>query len=449
MEWLGDVPTHWEVRRLSQIGTISKGRGGNRDDEVAAGIPCVRYGDLYTTHDVFIGKSRSYVSSDKVKEYTTIKFGDVLFAGSGETIDEIGKSAVNLMRQDACCGGDVILFRPAQQIEAGYLGYALDCRPAAIQKATMGRGITIMHIYGTQLKYLTIPLPPLAEQAAIVRFLDYVDRRIRRYIRAKCRLIVLLEEMKQAVIDQAVTGQIDVRTGRPYSAYKPSGVPWLGDMPKHWERCRLRNVVSAVTTGSRAWSSYAADAGPLFIRIANLSRGSLKLRFDEVVRLSLPETSEAGRTRVEAGDLLISVTAYIGSIGVATDDLEEAYVSQHVARCSPTPESSSRWLGYVLLSTIGRNHGQMSLYGGTKDGLSLDDVRNYPILLPPRREQEQLVQWIEAKLSSLVAKQDGTRRQIEMVREYRNRLITDVVLGRLDVRQARETLPQGVRGSDA
>ena len=91
----------------------------------------------------------------------------------------------------------------------------------------------------------------------------------------------------------------------------------------------------------------------------------------------------------------------------------------------------------------------MSLYGGTKDGLSLDDVRNYPVLLPPRREQEQLVQWIEAKLSSLVAKQDGTRRQIEMVREYRNRLITDVVLGRLDVRQARATLPQGVRGSDA
>ena len=159
----------------------------------------------------------------------------------------------------------------------------------------------------------------------MARFLDQADCRIQRYLRAKHRLIVLLEEMKQAVIDQAVTGQIDVRTGRPYSAYKPSGVPWLGDMPKHWERCRLKNVVSAVTTGSRAWSSYAADAGPLFIRVANLSRGSLKLRFDEMVRLSLPETSEAGRTRVEAGDLLISVTAYIGSIGVATDDLEEAY----------------------------------------------------------------------------------------------------------------------------
>ena len=153
VEALGQVPVHWAIRRLAQIGTISKGGGGNKDDEVSAGIPCIRYGDLYTTHNSFIEKSRSFVSKEKARKYTAIKYGDVLFAGSGETIDEIGKSAVNLMRQDACCGGDVILFRPTQQIEARYLGYALDCRQAATQKATMGRGITIMHIYGTQMKY--------------------------------------------------------------------------------------------------------------------------------------------------------------------------------------------------------------------------------------------------------------------------------------------------------
>ena len=85
----------------------------------------------------------------------------------------------------------------------------------------------------------------------------------------------------------------------------------------------------------------------------------------------------------------------------------------------------------------------MSLYGGTKDGLSLDDVKNYPILLPPHHEQEQAVRWIEGRLSALVKIGDGAKRQIELVREYRTRLIADVVTGKLDVREAAAGLPEG------
>ena len=223
VESLGKVPEHWDVRQLGQFGTLSKGNGGNKGDEVPSGIPCVRYGDLYTTHTNFILKSRSFVSKEKATRYTPLRSGDVLFAASGETIEEIGKSAVNLIQTDACCGGDIILFRPKHRVNAQFLGYATDCRPVAIQKSSMGRGITVKHIYGDQLKYVTLALPPCSEQCAIVRFLDRVDRRIRHYIRAKERQIELLEEQKQAIIHQAVTGQIDVRTGQPYSAYKDSG----------------------------------------------------------------------------------------------------------------------------------------------------------------------------------------------------------------------------------
>lgn len=450
VRWLGEVPAHWAVRRLARIGRLSKGRGGTKDDEVAAGgVPCVRYGDLYTTHDSFIRRSRSFISPDKAAEYTAIRFGDALFAGSGETIDEIGKSAVNLMRQESRCGGDVLLFRPARRFDARYLGYALGCRSAVNQKATMGRGVTIMHIYGAQLRYLAIPVPPLAEQAAIGRFLDYADRRIQRFLNAKRKLIALLEEHRRAIIDQAATGRIDVRIGEPYRAYRSSSVSGLGNVPAHWTQCRLRNVVSEVTTGSRGWSSHAAETGPLFIRIANLSRGSLKLRFDDVVRLRLPDTPETGRARIRSGDLLISVTAYVGSIGVAPDGLDEAYVSQHVARCRPSPGVSPRWLGYMLLSAPGRNHGRVNVYGGTKDGLSLDDVKNYPILLPPRPEQERTVQWIDTHLSALVRKQDGAARQIEVVTEYRDRLIDVLTTGKLDVRAAASALPPFVPAQHA
>lgn len=166
------------------------------------------------------------------------------------------------------------------------------------------------------------------------------------------------------------------------------------------------------------------------------------MRFDDVVRLDLPTTSVASRTRIEAGDLLISVTAYIGSVGLAPDGMEEAYVSQHVARCRPLPGVCSRWCGYVLLSTVGQTHGQVSLYGGTKDGLSLDDVKNYPILPPPLDEQERAVGWIERNLAALVKVGDDTMRQIELAEEYRARLMADVVTGKLDTREAVVGLPE-------
>ena len=231
--WLGEVPTYWEVRHLGRIGRFFKGGGGTKEDEREEGIPCVRYGDLYTHHRFFITASRACVAPElAATAYTPIAYGDVLFAvRSGETIEEIGKSAVNLIRGPACCGGDVIVFRPSIDAEARFLGYIADCSASVHQKACIGRGFTVMHIYSSDLKYMTVAIPPVPEQVAIVRFLDYADRRIRRYIRAQQQLIALLEEQKQAIIHQAVRrsrgaespsatpspmGPKRSRTGKPY-----------------------------------------------------------------------------------------------------------------------------------------------------------------------------------------------------------------------------------------
>ena len=172
VEWLGDVPAHWDVAELGRIGRFSKGSGGTKADEVPEGIPCIRYGDLYTSHKYHIRASRSFVTEIDAPNYTPIRYRDILFAGSGETIEEIGKSAVNLIEKPACCGGDVILFRPEREMDATFSGYAIDCPQSQYQKSCMGRGITIMHIYGGELKYLWIALPPLAEQTAIAAYLN-------------------------------------------------------------------------------------------------------------------------------------------------------------------------------------------------------------------------------------------------------------------------------------
>ena len=211
VEWLGEVPEHWDVRRLGQIGTFSKGSGGNKDDEVPEGVPCIRYGDLYTTHKYFIRSSRSCVPDSRAADYTLIRFGDLLFAGSGETMGEIGKSAVNLVRSEVRCGGDIIVFRANHEVEPEFLGYATDAPSAAAQKATMGRGFTVMHIYAKQLKRLAVALPPLAEQAEIARFLNDALTRIDAGMVAAARQIRLVQELRSSLTANVVTGKLDVR----------------------------------------------------------------------------------------------------------------------------------------------------------------------------------------------------------------------------------------------
>ena len=433
--WLGEVPEHWDV--LPNRVLFGEVKERDHPEEPMLSVTITK--GVIRQRALLVDSSKKDSSNQDKSAYKLVRLGDIAYNKMRAWQGAIGVSDYQGIVSPA-----YVVERPRKGTSSRYLHYLLRTPAFAKEAERWSYGITsdMWSLRPEHFKMIYGCLPPLHEQAAIVRYLDHADRRIRRYIRAKQKLIKLLEEQKQVLIHRAVTGWVDVRTGRPYPAYKDSGVEWLGEVPQGWQRCRLRNIVSMVTTGSRGWASYASDTGPLFIRVANLSRGSLRLRFDDLVRLDLPITSEAGRTRIEAGDLLLSVTAYIGSVGVAPEGFEEAYVSQHVARCRPLPGMHARWLGYVLLSTVGQTHGQMSLYGGTKDGLSLDDVKNYPILLPPQHEQEQAVRWIEGGLSGLVKIGDGAKRQIELVREYRTRLVADVVTGKLDVREAAARLPE-------
>ena len=211
MEWLGDVPEHWETARLGSIGRFSKGNGGTKEDEVPAGVPCIRYGDIYTSHKYFIEASRACIKPEKTSEYTPLRFGDILFAGSGETIEEIGKSAVNLIKEPAYSGGDVIIFRPTVRVNAEFTGYATDSPAAQAQKSIMGRGFTVMHIYGNQLKNIQIALPPIGEQDGIVEHINNGTALIDDTIARSRRQINLMNEYRTRLIADVVTGQLDVR----------------------------------------------------------------------------------------------------------------------------------------------------------------------------------------------------------------------------------------------
>ena len=431
--WLARVPEHWTIGRAKALFRSLDVRSQTGEEELLT----------VSSKRGVVPRSAARVTMFKAESYIGYKLcwpGDLVINSLWAWGGGLGVSRYHGIVSTAY---GVYRPRPRYGDCAAYFHELVRSTSFKWELRVRSRGIWISRLQLTDDSFLSapLPIPPPAEQTAIVRFIDHVDRRISRYIRAKGKLIELLDEQKQAIIHQAVTGQIDVRTGQPYAAYRAYKAKISGAIPLHWQECRLRNVVSIVTTGSRGWSSYASDDGPLFIRVANLSRGSLALRFADVVRLDLPITTEAERTRIVAGDILLSVTAYIGSVGIAHKELGEAYVSQHVARCRPVPGSCAKWLGYVLLSQIGQTHGKLSLYGGTKDGLSLDDVKNYPILLPPYEEQQAAVRWIEDQSKSIVNLHEATLREIALVRGYGARLIADVVTGKVDVREAAAQLP--------
>ena len=338
--WLGDLPEHWDVVQLGRVGVFSKGSGGTKDDEVLDGIPCIRYGDLYTTHKYFISQTRSYISPTKAGAYTPINRGDVLFPTSGETIEEIGKSAVNLMHTQVFCGGDLIIFRPTVPMEPKFSGYALDCPAAQTQKSLMGRGITIMHIYSGQLKYLWLPLPTLPEQTAIVRFLDHADEQIQRYIAAKERLIALLEEQRQALVHEAVTRGLD-----PNVRLKHSGVEWLGDVPEHWPLCRLKQA-SVIQTGITIGQNYGEDEliERPYLRVANVQSGRLDLSRVTTVRVP---TAEINRATLKKGDVLMTEGGDIDKLGrgcVWMGDIPDCLHQNHIFAVRPNPRVSETGL---------------------------------------------------------------------------------------------------------
>ena len=433
-----EVPAHWAVKRLAQIGTFSKGGGGTKDDEVDHGLPCVRYGDIYTSHKYFVTHSRSRINPDRTPDYARMKYGDALFAGSGETIEEIGKSVVSLIEGEAYCGGDVILFRPTVQAHPRFMGYALDSPPAAFQKSSMGRGITIMHVYSSQLKNMCIPFPPLEEQAAIVRYLDHADDCINRYITAKERLIALLQEERQAVIHETVTRGLD-----PNVALGPTKIKWLGQIPKHWALRRLGQLATKFGSGvtPRGGATVYQEAGIPILRSQNVHFDGLRL--SDVARISPNLHQELSSSHVRPRDVLLNITgASIGRVCSVPEDFAEANVNQHVCIIRPNQDHLvSRFLVAFLSTPGAQSEIRVEQTGASREGLTLQSIRDFRIPLPPVPEQQNIISDIDKTTDKVYQAISAARRQISLMNEYRTRLIADVVTGQLDVRDDAVELP--------
>ena len=193
----------WETKRLEDLGSFSKGRGIKREDVSDAGLPCIRYGELYTRYKDYILNPVSRIPPAVALEALPIKKGDLLFAGSGETAEEIGICAAYLGEEPAYAGGDVITLTPSGQ-NSIYLGHLMNHPIVATQKARMGQGDAVVHISASNLAQVSIELPPLTEQTAIADILSDMDDEIAALERRRDTTRVV----KQGMMQQLLTGRV-------------------------------------------------------------------------------------------------------------------------------------------------------------------------------------------------------------------------------------------------
>ena len=438
--WLGEVPEHWEVQRLRDSiegcingiwGSESNGRGD---------LPCVRVVDFDRQRlRVKLSRPTMRAIAPNERRHRMLEKGDLLLEKSGGgDLQPVGVVVLYDHDVAAVCSNFVARMPVAAGFNSSYLTYfhaylySIRLNVRSIKQTT---GIQNLD----SSAYLSEPVarPPLAEQDAIVRFLDHADRRIRRYIHIKQKLIKLLEEQKQAIIHRAVTRGLN-----PNVRLKPSGVERLGEVPEHWEVSQLRRLVTTVTSGSRGWAEFYCDNGDIFLQSGNLGR-SMSLNLSFIQHVQPPSDSEGIRTKVQRNDVLICITgALTGNVALVDVDLPAAYVNQHVALVRPRRwKVTPRFLAYCLHSKIGQSQFKTTEYGGTKQGLGLDDVKSVVVPLPSTAEQEAVVSYLDRRLETVKAAIERAQHEISLLREYRTRLIADVVTGKLDVRAAAANLP--------
>ena len=282
-------------------------------------------------------------------------------------------------------------------------------------------------------QYLPCLVPPLPDQNAIVRYVNYATERIRSYINAKERLINLLEEQRQAIIHRAVTRGFD-----PNVRLKPSGVEWLGDVPAHWEVRRLRNVGEALIGLTYAPQDVIDEEdGILVLRASNISGGRIVYEDNVFVRCSVPS-----RLITRIGDILIcSRSGSQTLIGKnARIDLASSGVT-FGAFMTIFRSTNNDYLYYVFNSKL-FEYQSGAYQTSTINQLTLNILYDIKIPLPPLAEQKQITRYLDRITSSIDTAINCARREIELLKEYRTRLIADVVTGKLDVRQAAFELPE-------
>ena len=418
VEWLGQVPERWEVKPLYGCAVERyESNKGMLDDNLLS----LSYGRI-VRKDM---SSNDGLLPESFETYQIIRSGDLVFRLTDLQNDKRSLRSA-LVEEDGIITSAYLAVSPYGE-SSRYMAYLFRAYDTTKVFYSMGGGLR-QSMKFADLKRLPTLVPPHAEQTTIAAFLDKETAKIDELVAEQRRLMELLKEKRQAVISHAVTKGLN-----PNAPMKPSGIEWLGDVPEHWTVRRVKSVSTFITSGPRGWSERVAEAGPLFVQSGDLN-DSLQVKFSTAKRVQVEQDAEAVRTRLCDGDIVVCITgAKTGNVAVCASVPEPAYVNQHLCLIRPSREILSVFLGVGLKSRVGQTYFELSQYG-LKQGLSLEDVKEAPVLLPPMAEQIEIAAFVGTESSKFDALAVEAQRAIDLLQERRTALISAAVTGQIDVR---------------
>ena len=434
VEWIGEIPDEWEVRKFKYFFDIYGGSGFKEEyqGQENGDFPFCKASDINGTEKNLIS-AKNYVNQDLVdkESYIIIPKNSILVSKIGEALKKNHRK-VNLVNciVDNNCEGFVL----NSKNDINYLYYVLKC----IDMSWFDNGGTIPSINNFKLKNFLLPNCLYETQQRIASYLDKKCSKIEETIQNQQQVIEKLKAYKQSLITEAVTGKVKIVNGKAcgeYESYKDSGVEWIGKIPNGWNLTKIAYITTKIGSGKtpNGGAAIYIDEGVLFIRSQNVYNEGLLL--DEPMFISDEIDDDMKSTRLANNDVLLNITG--GSIGrccIYEKKYGRANVNQHVCiiRVIPT-KVIPKFMQLFWISKVGEISIDIYQTGGNREGMSGDAISKTLIPLPSMNEQKEIADYLDKKCTAIDTAIEQKQELIEKLTEYKKSLIYECVTGKKEI----------------
>lgn len=431
VEWIGKIPSQWEKKRIRNIGVMYGGLTGKsgddfrRDEDDPSNRPFIPFTNI--CNNTYINKNElKLVSINENDNQNRVQKHDLFFMMTSETQNDVGKTSV--LREDL---GEVYLntfckgFRITdQEVDPFFLNYLLNGKIYRELISVEGNGYTRINLRQDRVNEFIVLLPPLPEQQQIVTYLDHKTTLIDQIISGSEKKIELLKEQRTATINHAVTKGLN-----PKVKMKDSGVEWIGQIPSHWGKSKISYYIQ-VKDGTHTTPDYV-DVGYPLVTQKDITNG--KLDFTKTRNISEKDYLEINkRSDVVYGDIIMSMIGSIGNPTIVDSNIPFSIKNVCLFKTSLSTEVT-KYVHYFLQSEVLKRELEVSQRGGVQGFVSLDVLRNLKYVKPPILEQEEIVEYIDTRTTEIDKLISIEQRRIELMKEYRQSLISEVVTGKIKV----------------
>jgi len=364
-----DIPQDWNFTKLGELGQFLKGKGIAKSEVLEDGIPCVRYGEIYTNHNDYIKAFTSFTTQESANQSTRLEYGDILFAGSGETLEDIGKSVAFVDEFEAYSGGDIIILRGHNQ-DPKFLGFLLNTDFVSRQTFQLGQGHSVVHIYSSGLKNVKIPLPPLHEQQKIATILSTWDKALDKLT----QLIAAKEQRKKGLMQQLLSSK------KRFAGFKDE-----------WKEVKLGDLAEIDK------NSLKSNTDPKYffkyISLSDVNEGTICENLTEYNFSNAP--SRAKRIVKSNSVIMATVRPNLQAFALVKDS-KDIIVSTGFAVIDHKENLSPYYLIQYLFSKHITNQLEALIVGTNYPAINSSDVRNLKLKLPNIQEQQKIASVLSA-----------------------------------------------------